>query len=279
MEKVVGAVAKFFEDNLPPVQIEHNWAGLTYINTVWQDKMVWGMLQSFMGSFIIVFIMMTILFRSALWGIICMIPLLVTIAVIYGIIGLVGKDYDMPVAVLSALTLGMAVDFAIHFLERARMSVAGSGSWEASSEEMFGEPARAISRNVLVIAIGFLPLLAAPLIPYKTVGIFLCAIMALSGAVTLLALPTILKLAEKVLFKTGATPIRASCNCGFCMIISVAGAVLVGMNLHQYWKVGWSKLAWISIIVIPIMALVCGMMSRRQACRTAASKEKQAEQD
>jgi hypothetical protein len=66
---------------------------------------------------------------------------------------------------------------------------------------MFGEPARAIARNVLVIAIGFLPLLAAPLIPYKTVGVFLCAIMALSGAVTLLALPAILKLAEEVLFK------------------------------------------------------------------------------
>jgi predicted RND superfamily exporter protein len=279
MEKVVGAVTKFFEDNPAPRGIKHNWAGLTYINTVWQDKMVWGMLQSFMGSFIIVFIMMAILFRSALWGIVCMIPLLVTIAVIYGIIGLVGKDYDMPVAVLSALTLGMAVDFAIHFLERARTSVGKTGSWEASSAEMFGEPARAISRNVLVIAIGFLPLLAAPLIPYKTVGTFLCAIMALSGAVTLLVLPAILKLAEKALFKVGAEPVRASCNCGFCMIISLAGAFLVAVNLHQYWKLGWSRLAWISIIVIPIMALVCGMMSRRQACKTAVSKEQQAGQD
>jgi len=202
-----------------------------------------------------------------------MIPLLVTIAVIYGIIGLVGKDYDMPVAVLSALTLGMAVDFAIHFLERARTSFAKTGSWGKSSASMFGEPARAISRNVLVIAIGFLPLLAAPLIPYKTVGIFLCAIMALSGAVTLLALPTILKLAERALFKARAVPLSAGCNCGFCVIISVAAAVLVAMNLHQYWKLGWSKLAWISIIAIPIMALICGIMSRRQACRSDAERQ------
>ncbi len=279
MEKVVSAAAKFIEDNPPPGGLKHKWAGLTYINTVWQDKMVWGMLQSFMGSFIIVFIMMAILFRSALWGIVCMIPLLVTIAVIYGIIGLVGKDYDMPVAVLSALTLGMAVDFAIHFLERARSSVGTTGSWKESSTEMFGEPARAISRNVLVIAIGFLPLLAAPLIPYKTVGIFLCAIMGLSGAVTLLALPAILKVGEKALFKGRAEPVRASCNCGFCIIISVAGAFLVALNLHQYWKVGWSKLAWISIIVIPIMALICGIMSRRQVCKTAVSEEQQAEQE
>ena len=273
MEKVVGAVDEFFDKNKPPVPLEHNWAGLTYINTVWQNKMVWGMLQSFMGSFIIVFIMMAVLFRSALWGIVCMIPLLVTIAVIYGIIGLVGKDYDMPVAVLSALTLGMAVDFAIHFLERARTSFAKTGSWKESTAEMFGEPARAISRNVLVIAIGFLPLLAAPLIPYKTVGIFLCVIMALSGAVTLLALPSILKLAEKVMFRESAIPVPASCKCGFCMIISVAAVVLVAMNLHQYWKLGWSKLVLLSIIVIPIMALICGMMSRKQACRSETARQ------
>ncbi|MHC4214833.1 MAG: efflux RND transporter permease subunit [Planctomycetota bacterium] len=201
MEKVVEGVDEFFKLNSPPVPLKYNWAGLTYINTVWQKKMVFGMLKSFLGSFIIVFIMMTILFRSPLWGIICMIPLTITIAVIYGIIGLLGKDYDMPVAVLSALTLGMAVDFAIHFLERARESYKQTGSWEKSTTVMFSEPARAISRNVLVIAIGFLPLLAAPLMPYKTVGIFLCAIMALSGAITLMVLPSIIRLGEKVLFK------------------------------------------------------------------------------
>ena len=227
------------------------------------------MLQSFLGSFIIVFIMMTILFRSPLWGIICMIPLTITIAVIYGIIGLVGKDYDMPVAILSALTLGIAVDFSIHFLERARASFAETNSWQSSAGVMFGEPARAISRNVVVIAIGFLPLLAAPLVPYKTVGIFLCAIMALSGAITLLALPSIIKLAEKVLFKFRALPKSVGCNCGFCLIISVATVVLVAVNLHQYWKLGPSRLAWISVIVIPAMALTCGIMSRRQACKRA----------
>ncbi|NIA16839.1 MAG: MMPL family transporter [Planctomycetes bacterium] len=203
MEKVVKGVDAFFADNPPPVSLTHNWAGLTYINTVWQNKMVFGMLKSFLGSFVIVFIMMTILFRSPLWGIICMVPLTITIVMIYGIIGLTGKDYDMPVAVLSALTLGMAVDFAIHFLQRARESYSQTGSWKLSSGIMFGEPARAISRNVLVISIGFLPLLAAPLIPYKTVGIFLCAIMVLSGTITLLVLPAIIKLTEKLLFKSG----------------------------------------------------------------------------
>jgi len=277
MQKVVKAVDEFFHKNPPPVPLKYRWAGLTYINVVWQDKMVWGMLQSFMGSFIIVFIMMAILFRSVLWGLICMIPLMVTIAAIYGIIGLFGKDYDMPVAVLSALSLGMAVDFAIHFLERSRVEYLRFGSWQKASEEMFGEPARAISRNVIVIAIGFLPLLAAPLVPYKTVGIFVCAILAVSGITTLLILPAIIRLLEKRLFKSIAEPMRPSCNCGFCAIISTAAVVLVALNIHQFALVGWSILVWFSVIAIPVMALVCGIMSRRQACKMTEAKEKKSQ--
>jgi uncharacterized membrane protein YdfJ with MMPL/SSD domain len=196
-----------------------------------------------------------------------MVPLSITIAVIYGIIGLVGKDYDMPVAVLSALTLGMAVDFAIHFLERARVTYAEKGSWKASAGEMFGEPARAISRNVLVIAIGFLPLLAAPLVPYKTVGVFLCAIMALSGAVTLLVLPAVLTVAEKRLFAPARARLAASCDCAYCTVIAAAAVVLIAVNVRQYWGLSWGVLGVTSAIGVPVAALVCSAVSRRRACR------------
>jgi hypothetical protein len=273
MKQVVTTVDNYIDENPPPVKISHKWAGLTYINIIWQEKMVFGMLQSFLGSFIVVFIMMSVLFRSALWGIICMVPLTVTIIAIYGIIGLVGKDYDMPVAVLSALTLGMAVDFAIHFLQRARASYEQTGSWKESASVMFGEPALAISRNVLVIAIGFLPLLLAPLIPYKTVGLFLCAIMGLSGVITLTALPALIRIAEKKLFKTKEQVRSVSCNCAFCLIISAMTVVLIAVNLHQYWRLGWSGLTWISVITIPLMVLLCGIMSRRKACKRLEEKE------
>jgi len=279
MQNVVEAVDEYIRDNPPPVPLKHNWAGLTFINTVWQHKMVWGMVQSFMGSFLIVFIMMTVLFRSPLWGIICMIPLTITILVIYGIIGLIGKDYDMPVAILSALTLGMAVDFAIHFLERARQSHRATGSWRASSAVMFGEPARAITRNVLVIAIGFLPLLAAPLVPYKTVGIFLCAIMGLSGIVTLMVLPAVITLLEKKLFKGDGQALGASCNCGVCAAISTAAVVLVAINLHQYWKAGFGKLGVMSVVAIPILAVLCGVISRRESCRRQDARNKELPQN
>ncbi|MBN2332167.1 MAG: MMPL family transporter [Deltaproteobacteria bacterium] len=201
MEKVVAMVEEFFAANPPPVELQHRWAGLTYLNVVWQDKMVSGMLNSLLGSFVVVLVMMVFLFRSLIWGLVAMVPLTLTIALIYGIIGLVGKDYDMPVAVLSSLTLGMAVDFAIHFLERSRMAYKKTGSWQAASRAMFEEPARAISRNVIVIAIGFTPLLLAPLMPYKTVGLFLASIMAISGLATMIIIPSLLTLLQNVMFR------------------------------------------------------------------------------
>lgn len=200
MSAVIASVDDFIAKNPPPVAVSHDWFGLTYINVAWQKKMVSGMARAFMGSFIIVLVLMTILFRSFAWGLLSMAPLTVTIGVIYGVIGLIGKDYDMPVAVLSSLSLGLAVDYAIHFNARARELYKEIGNWKDTAKKAFGEPARAIFRNVIVIGVGFMPLLLAPLVPYQTVGVFISAILFLAGIATLLGTPALITIFSKVLF-------------------------------------------------------------------------------
>jgi hypothetical protein len=199
-EAVVSAVEEFMANNPPPVLLAHQWAGLNYINIVWQDKMVSGMGNALLGSFVIVFIMMVILFRSVLFGILAMLPLSLTIVVMYGFIGWIGKDYDMSVAVLSSLALGLAVDFAIHFLQRARVSYAETKSWTLCAQTMFEEPARAISLNIIIIAVGFMPMLFSSLTPFRTVGALFSAIMVISGICTLLLLPACMTLMRNFLF-------------------------------------------------------------------------------
>jgi predicted RND superfamily exporter protein len=176
------------------VLINHQWAGKSYLNTVWQDAMVSGMLNSLLSSFVVVFLMMVLLFRSIKYGILAMLPLTLTITLIYGLIGWSGKAYDMPIAVLSALTLGLSIDFAIHFLQRVRALEKQGYSMSHALTAMFEEPSRAIARNAIVITIGFTPLLLSPLIPYITVGFFLAMIMITSALVTLLLLPVLLQL-------------------------------------------------------------------------------------
>ena len=200
MNQVIDFLDDYLEANPLPDNVEMRWAGKTFINVVWQDVMVTGMLKSLMGAFVVVFLMMTFLFRSPRLGLLAMVPLSVTILGVYGIIGWIGKDYDMPIAVLSSLTLGLSVDFAIHFIERLRALLRSTGSFTAAIQKIFEEPARAIARNAIIIAIGFTPLFFAPLVPYITVGAFMAAIMALSGVTTLILLPALISWAGPWLF-------------------------------------------------------------------------------
>jgi hypothetical protein len=202
MTKVVEAVNDYTSHHPLPEGMSLQWAGKTYINVVWQDAMVTGMLESLLSAFVVVLVMMVILFRSIIFGLLAMLPLTLTITFIYGLIGWIGKDYDMPIAVLSALTLGLSVDFAIHFLERTRDLFKETKDYTKTIQLMFEEPGRAISRNALVIAIGFTPLLFAPLVPYITVGVFLASIMAASALVTLLMLPAVMNLLKSFIFKS-----------------------------------------------------------------------------
>jgi len=259
MDEVVKQVDNYFKKNPPPFDIDHNWAGLTYINTVWQDKMVGGMLRSLLGSFVIVLLMMVFLFRSLLWGIISMLPLSITITMIYGIIGWVGKDYDMPVAVLSSLTLGLSVDYAIHFLERARVVHAEKLDWKSTVTELFGSSGRAIYRNAIVIAIGFIPLMFAPLVPYKTVGFFMMSIMFISSGVTLLLLPSIGTLFYKKMFVKEEKGLLCKwCNCFILFLVAVFGL--------GYTAFSWNPIKFVSVIILIAIAVGCRFFKTRKSC-------------
>ena len=83
MHKVEKSVANFMENNPTPEDITIRWSGLTYINMIWQNLMVFGMLKAVLGSFWIVFFLMVIEFRSLRIGFISMIPLTIAIVSSY----------------------------------------------------------------------------------------------------------------------------------------------------------------------------------------------------
>jgi predicted RND superfamily exporter protein len=194
MTAVESDLESYIKTNPLPDGISLHWSGLTYINKVWQDLMVFGMLKAILGSFLVVFVLMVIQFRSITLGLLSMVPLSVSILLSYGIVGWVGKDYDMPIAVCSSLSLGLGIDFAIHFLQRFRNKYEESKNIEETNRYMFSEPGRAIARNAIVISLGFLPLVLSSLTPYVTVGVFFALLMAFSTVSTLFLLPAALRI-------------------------------------------------------------------------------------
>ncbi len=269
MQRVVAIVDAWIAENPPPEPLTHRWFGLTYINVVWQGKMVAGMLKAFIGSFFVVLLMMVILFRSGLWGLLSMVPLTVTIALIYGLIGIVGKDYDMPVAVLSSLSLGLAIDYAIHFLARSRALSERAGSWPDAVGDVFGEPARAISRNVVVVGVGFLPLLLAPLVPYQTVGFLIAAILVAAGVASLFILPALITLLRPWLFP--GTEARAFvCRCGTIGVGLFAVGGMLLLNLYPLLRahtLGIPVAFGVALAFVALALLACRVLSARPRCR------------
>ncbi len=205
MEAVVARVTEFVRKNPLPEGLTLRWSGLTFINKIWQDLMVVGMLKAILGSFAVVFVLMLFQFRSITLGILSMVPLSLAILLSYGLVGWIGKDYDMPIAVVSSLSLGLAIDFAIHFLQRFRAHSEISNDIKVTNAYMFGEPGRAIARNAIIITLGFLPLTISTLGPYVTVGIFFALLMIFSTLATLFVLPAVLRyVGERVLLRSTA---------------------------------------------------------------------------
>lgn len=194
MERVERAVGEFTRTSPPPSGVTLRWSGLTYINVVWQKIMVRGMLGAVLGSFVLVFLLMVYLFRSVTLGLVSMVPLSVAILFSYGLVGFAGKDYDMPVAVCASLSLGLAIDLAIHYLQRFRSRYREVKDLEDAHHFTFGLPMKAITRNAIVITLGFLPLVFATLTPYVTVGFFFALLMAWSFVATLFLLPALVGL-------------------------------------------------------------------------------------
>jgi len=193
MQTVENRLEAFVGANPLPEGLTLRWSGLTYINKVWQDLMVTGMLKAVLGSFLVVFLLMMIGFRSLTFGALAMVPLTGAIVLTYGLVGWLGRDYNMPIAVCASLTLGLGIDFAIHFLQRYKTHRGESGSAEVTNLYMFGEPGRAIARNAIVITIGFLPLMVSSLSPYVTVGAFFASLMLFTTLATLFMLPSALR--------------------------------------------------------------------------------------
>ena len=129
---------------------------------------------------------------------------------------------------------------------------------------MFGGPGRAIIRNALVVAIGFLPLLTAPLVPYKTVGFFMFAIMAISSFATLFIIPAIISLFPAII--TPKSHEKVICKRGYCMLIALFVASAVAYILFGYSMLKWQPVTFILIGIIVIFAGFCHLVSKHKGC-------------
>lgn len=203
MKSVIEAVDDYKKSNPTPMEMKPS--GIAYFNLVWNHDVLWDMVKGFVLALIVVFGILAFDFRSIKWAMVGYTPLLFTILLIYGVVGFIGKDFDMPISVLSTLSLGMAVDFAIHFVSRLRRRLKETPGESLSDALLWtaARPGKGIMRNAILFAASFAVMIFAPLTPYITVGAFIVSMMLLSAMMTLIYLPALVTLMQGWLFRGG----------------------------------------------------------------------------
>jgi predicted RND superfamily exporter protein len=194
MDEVLKKVDDYTAINPAPAGITFQPAGIAYFNKVWNDEVLGDMVKVFIIGAIVIFFVLLIIYRSLKWAVVSFIPLLFTIIIIYGAIGFLGKDFDMPISVLSTLSLGLAVDFAIHFVRRYRQRLAEDLDIDSALVWTIVRPGKGIIRNAILFSAAFSVMVFAALTPYITVGVFIMAIMTVSAVLSIAYLPALISL-------------------------------------------------------------------------------------
>lgn len=159
------------------------------------DLVVKGQVRSLAFAMVVIFILLSLIFRSPRAGLWAALPLTIAIVILFGIMGYLGISLDIATALLSSIMVGVGVDYTIHFLWRFREERRrGVGHAEAASITLV-TAGRGIFFNALSVIIGFLALGISNFAPLRyfsglvviSIGsCLICALLLIPAIVVLL---------------------------------------------------------------------------------------------
>ena len=155
---------------------------------------------STMLSFILIFVVASIAFLSLGYGLAALIPVGIGVMINYIFMWIAGIPFDIVTIGFSSVAIGAGVDDAIHFILRYRMKrkELPSRSVEEVLKINIRETGRPIILTTVSIDAGLIMLLFASFRPIKYFGLMMCVALTAAMLATLLALPPVLILWDKL---------------------------------------------------------------------------------
>jgi len=154
-----------------------------------------------------------LLMGSVLYGLISLVPLLFTIAINFGIMAYCGTPLDIATLMVSAITIGIGIDYGIHYISRFREGLAAGRPVGESAVAAAGSAGRPIVYNALSLALGFSVLLLSAFHGMRSFGTLISATMLISAISALLVIPALLSVIARTRFlKRRKKKNRRSCR-------------------------------------------------------------------
>ncbi len=151
---------------------------------------------SLLVASLVILVLMSFMFRSFTVALFSMVPNMLPILTIFGVMGWLGIELSISTALISAVTLGIAVDDTIHFIQQYRTSLAEHGDIERAVRETFRIKGAAIIWSSVIFSLGFLVFMVADFTPFHLFAALSSMAMAMAVVGDLMFLPAFLLLTK-----------------------------------------------------------------------------------
>ncbi|HOO56984.1 MAG TPA: MMPL family transporter [bacterium] len=184
-DKAAGLGLLDYEYREIPLRFEHN--GMPALNTRLDGFLYSSLIQSLAIAIVVVFIMMTIQFRSFSVGLVAITPIIFTVAIVFGIMGYMGVNLDYGTMLIPPICIGIGIDYTIHYIHRYRREVEMGCSYYEAVVNTNISSGRAILSNAIAVMLGFLLLLMSEMYVLRAFGWItaLTMVVAAFGAMTI----------------------------------------------------------------------------------------------
>jgi predicted RND superfamily exporter protein len=167
------------------IDVEVNGLPLLYRGL--SESVTANQLKSLFTALLLVFLILSGLFRSMRTGLLATLPTGLTLLFVYGAMGAMGVHLDIGTSMLASLIIGAGVDYAVHFVSALQNAPADDGM--TALAHAVQDTAPAIWTNALMVAVGFFILTLGEAKPLQNVGGLTAAAMLIAALATFIAVP------------------------------------------------------------------------------------------
>jgi hypothetical protein len=169
LKAALNAVKKY-EAEFNHMGIQIDFAGSGYTSLVFTDLILEGQVKSLILSLIIIIILLSLMFRQVSIGFIGAVPISITAILSFGVMGLLNIPLSTTTALMASIAIGIGIDFAVHFIERYRISQKSYSDKLQVANATMDHSGRAILFNAVVVIAGFMVLLFSVFPPNRALG-------------------------------------------------------------------------------------------------------------
>ncbi len=168
--------------------------GDAYVASASLNSFIRDLMVSLLIAIAVIFILMTLVFRSLKIGIISLLPNTLPLFIAYGYMGMAGINLNTTTIIIFAISLGIAVDDSIHFFARFIEEKKRHDDLKKAILYTYYGAGRAILLTSLLLLIGMSVLTFSDFVPTQQFGILTGITVASAVLADLIILPPLIYL-------------------------------------------------------------------------------------